>query len=200
MAVFRVLEVFLFAAFAASLGCGNSSSPTAAQTGKAPGAAPVEGAPRDAVRLQLLDFAGIQKLIDSHRGKVVVLDCWSTSCAPCLREFPKLVALHQRYGPDRLACVSVSFDYEGIGQPIDAQPRVLQFLTRMQATFDNVLSTDEADVLFRKFDIPSIPAVFVYDRDGKLAQRFDSRTAQQSGRPFAYEQVAELVSGLVQKQ
>src|SRR5579885_2331113 len=52
------------------------------------------------VAVEIKDFDGIQSLIASKRGKVVVMDCWSTWCDPCVKEFPGLVALHKKYGPD----------------------------------------------------------------------------------------------------
>jgi thiol-disulfide isomerase/thioredoxin len=149
------------------------------------------------VNLQVLDWDGLQELLARHRGKVVVLDCWSTSCAPCIKEFPNLVALHNRHAPSELACVSLSFDYEGIGRPEDEHSRVLAFLQEHRATFDNVLSRLDSDALTEKLEIPSIPAVFVYDRAGRLQRRFDNRHASRDGGPFTYEQVSEVVEQLL---
>jgi thiol-disulfide isomerase/thioredoxin len=149
------------------------------------------------VELQILDWDGLQRLIDSQRGKVVVLDCWSTSCAPCIREFPNLVALQKKHKRDELACISLSFDYEGIGKPEDERERVLAFLKKQNATFANVLSSLESDALTAKLDIPSIPAVFVYDRQGRLQKRLDNRYASRDGGPFTYKQVSTLIEELL---
>ena len=43
------------------------------------------------VSIAVADHSEIVKRIESHRGQVVVLDCWSTSCPPCIKEFPGLV-------------------------------------------------------------------------------------------------------------
>ena len=151
------------------------------------------------VEVKLLDFDGIQKLIAGHRGKVVVMDAWSTSCKPCLEEFHNLVELHHTYGPDRVACVSLSFDYEGIGEPEAERERVLKFLRGQRATFDNVLSSEESDQLYRKYKLASVPAVFVYGRDGKLAKRFDNERARSKAEKFTYGQVKQFVAELVSK-
>lgn len=143
------------------------------------------------VKLSILSFDEIGKLIAGKRGKVVVMDAWSTSCPPCLKDFHNLVELHEEYGPDKLACISLSFDYEGIGQPEDVREPVLGFLRSQGATFDNVMSHEESDVLYRKFKLSSVPAVFVYDRDGKLRERFVDEGA--------YEQVRPLVAELIQE-
>jgi thiol-disulfide isomerase/thioredoxin len=146
-----------------------------------------------AVQLQLLDFAALEKLVASHRGKIVVLDAWSTSCPPCVAEFPNLVALSRNYSAKGVACISVNFDYDGLGKPEDVQGKVLEFLVKHQAAFDNVLSTLESDQLLKKFKIYSLPAVFIYDRAGKLVKQFDTST----GEEFTYNDVEEFVASLV---
>ena len=155
------------------------------------------GSDSDQVSLKVLDFDGIQQLVASHRGQVVVMDAWSTSCLPCLEEFPHLVELHQRWGADRVACISLSFDYEGLDSVDDIKPRVLDFLKRSGATFDNVLSSEESDGLYRKFDLASVPAVFVYDRAGNLRKRFDNQRAKSKAERFSYAQVGQLVEELL---
>ena len=149
------------------------------------------------ISLKVLDYDQIQTLVESKRGKVVVMDAWSTSCPPCIKEFPKLVELHNKYGPERLACISLSFDYEGIGKPEDVAGKVKDFLIQQRATFDNVLSSEDSDALYRKFKLISVPAVFVYDREGKLVKRFDNEDAKSEADAFTYEQVGAVVEELL---
>ena len=149
------------------------------------------------VSLKILDHDEIQQLIQDKRGKVVVMDAWSTSCPPCMKEFPHLVELHHEYGPDKVACVSLSFDYEGIDRPEDQQDRVLAFLRKQKAIFDNVLNKEEADDLYKKLDLDAVPAVFVYDKSGKLRQKFDDSYRNAAGERFSYDDVRALVKELL---
>ena len=144
-----------------------------------------------------MDHGELMRTVAAHRGKVVVLDCWSTSCPPCVREFPGLVALAGRH-PD-VACLSLSFDYEGIGTPEDAVPRVRDFLAGVGAgPIDNMLGREESDVLADKLGIASVPAVFVWGPDGALARRFDDDdAARRLGRPFTYADVEATVRDLL---
>ena len=149
------------------------------------------------VRLSIVDFEGIQRRIADHRGKVVVMDAWSTSCPPCLAEFHNLVELHKSHASNDLACVSLSFDYEGLGKPEEQQEPVLEFLRSQGATFDNLLSSEDSDTLYRKFKLAAVPAVFVYDRSGQLRKRFDNEQAKSKAEAFTYQQVRELVAQLI---
>jgi thiol-disulfide isomerase/thioredoxin len=152
--------------------------------------------PKTEVSLQIVDFEGIETTVARHRGKVVVMDAWSTACPPCVKEFPRLVALHKKYAEKGLAAVSLSFDYEGIGKPQAVEPKVLKFLREKGATFDNLLSSEESDVLYRKFKLSAVPAVFVYDRQGKLRKRFDNENVKQADE-FTYDDVEKLVVELL---
>jgi thiol-disulfide isomerase/thioredoxin len=174
---------------------GNNDAATRAAAEDAVGGEPLLEGP--IVGLELLDYDGIEQLIASHRGKVVVMDAWAMSCPPCVQEFPKLVALSHQFSKDQLACISLSFDYEGIGQPTEKMRRVIDFLGLQQATFDNVLASEESDTMYRKFHLASVPAVFVYDKTGALRRRFDNQKAKSAAEHFTYEDVGRLVEQLV---
>lgn len=141
------------------------------------------------VKLELKDYDGLQALIASKKGKVVVVDVWSTYCDPCMKEFPGLVGLHKKYGPEKVACISMCTNYSGIGKPDDELAEPLKFLEKQGATFDNLLSTDADEALYKKLKIGSVPCIFVYDADGKLAKLFDKETT--------YSEVEKVVAPLV---
>ena len=140
--------------------------------------------------LVVLDFDGVQKLIADKKGKVVVLDAWATYCPPCMRDFHHLVDLHKKYGSDKVACVSLSFDYGDDEELDELKPRLQKFLDSQGATFDNVVSSEDYETLYKKFEFDAIPAVFVYGTDGKLIERVDHSSDDES--PI-YDRVKALV-------
>ncbi len=136
----------------------------------------------NAVELTVLDYRGIQKFLADQRGKVVVLDAWSTSCPPCMEEFHNLVEIDQEYSDADVTCVSLSFDYDGIYEEMDRyQEPVLAFLKQENATCTNILSSTDDSTLYKKFEFGSIPAVFVYDQQGNLVERCENSIDSESG-------------------
>ena len=140
------------------------------------------------ITLKAGTWADVRKFIGASKGKIVVVDFWSTSCLPCKKEFPNLVKLDRDY-PDDVVCVGVNLDYAGIRSkpPEYYRPRVEKFLKEQEASFRNYLSTTEAFEFLEQIDVASMPAVFVYDGAGKLAKRFDSSLLEEGeDEPFTY--------------
>jgi len=174
-------------ALAAGLaGCGNQVD----QTGPSK--------PEPKVELQTLSADEVFALVKKKQGKVVVMDCWSTYCGPCMKEFHGLVDLHKKYG-DKVACISVSLDFSGIGEPEDSREAVLAFLKEKKATFDNVLSTTPDQEFYQAIQQhfhlaeapPGVPVILVLDKEGKLASRWDTNVGGEG--EFSYAKSVEPV-------
>jgi thiol-disulfide isomerase/thioredoxin len=163
-----------------AVGCDLQPAPAPAKVdapvvtvGKQPAAAaPTATVVPAEVTLQFKNYDDVLKLIASKKGKLVVVDAWSTYCEPCMREFPGLVALHKKHG-DKLACISLCANYAGLDKPEDVAAEPLEFLKAQGATFDNILSTDADTVLYKRLEINTVPSIFIYDRDGKLIKKFE---------------------------
>jgi thiol-disulfide isomerase/thioredoxin len=107
-------------------------------------------------------------------GKVTVVDLWSLSCEPCLKEFPGLVALHQNLGSS-VQCIAVDMDYDGRKSrpPERYADRVGAFLASVGAAgFPTYISKTPSDDIFTTMKIASLPAVLVYGADGRVAKTF----------------------------
>lgn len=159
------------------------------------GMTPVEG-----ITLDILDWEATQALVKKHPGKVVVMDLWATYCPPCIKEFPNLVRLNREHG-DQVACISVSTDYDGLDdQPIDSyRDKVMKFLTKQEATFQNVLLSISAEQLFaEKVEQQSIPIVFVFDQQGVLRGQFPD--PKDPGEFTYQEHILPLVQDLMKKE
>ncbi len=159
---------------------------------------PPEPAP-PAVPLRLASWEETQALVASHKGKIVVLDAWSTWCSPCVAEFPGLVKLHETY-PDKVVCISLNCNYTGAGgaAPDDNRAEIEAFLTRQRAAFDNLISTEPDHKLYEALDAGAIPVVRVYDQTGRLHKQFDNDDNEYGDDGFSYEKhIIPLVEELL---
>lgn len=106
-------------------------------------------------------------------GRPVVIDVWALSCEPCLKSFPELVRLHNELG-DQVHCVSANVDFDGrrTRPPESYEGDVREFLEASHSTLANYISATASDEVYAELEIPSIPAVLVFDADGKEVARF----------------------------
>ncbi len=159
---------------------------------------PVDAAEK--ITVKEATWKDVQKFVATHKGKVVVVDFCSTSCLPCMKVYPNLVKLSEEHR-EEIVCVSFNLDYAGIKSkpPAYYRPRVEKFLQSRKSTLPNFMSTVEAIEVFDAIEINSIPAVFVYGRDGKLAKRFDESLFQDGDdEPFTYaKDIIPFVSNLM---
>ena len=185
----QLLSAALLVASALIVGCNGAAEPTTPSSSPPPATTTADGQPAAAVSVEIKSWKDIQALIAAQKGKVVVLDLWSTSCVPCMREFPNLVALHNKYPSDKITCISVSCDYEGLEEepPESKKPAVIKFLESTKATCTNILLSDADVDVYELIKLASIPAVYVYDTQGKMAKRFDNDAGDYGDEGFTYE-------------
>ena len=140
----------------------------------------------------------LQSLIHEQKGKIVVVDVWSTACEPCMKEFPHLISLQRQHSEDVVA-ISFDIDFAGIKNkpPEYYRERVLEFLgSQDESSVLHRMCNTPADELFVELDLDSIPAIYVYGRDGALAKRFDGSSRQ--GEALSYEkQIIPFVDELI---
>ncbi len=128
------------------------------------------------VTVQEVRASELEKAIKDQKGKVVLIDCWATWCAPCVRDFPHLVERHKKYSERGLVCMSLAMEKLG-GGSYD-KDKVLSFLTSKGATFQNFIVVEprqDAEQLIRLVgDFSYIPYMVLFDRSGRRVWTSDT--------------------------
>jgi cytochrome c biogenesis protein CcmG/thiol:disulfide interchange protein DsbE len=117
---------------------------------------------REAPSFALAQFDGQPFALADHRGKVVVLNVWSSWCIPaCYNEAPALEAAWQRYRDRGVVFVGVNYQ--------DREAAAREFLARFHLTFPN--GPDTGSRVSIAYGVRGVPETFFIDRDGRLAYR-----------------------------
>jgi peroxiredoxin len=107
------------------------------------------------------DGTSSMRLAD-YRGKVVLLNFWSTSCVPCIAELPSLQALHQQMPQVVVLAVSVDEDTDAYHQFLAEHPV-------------NLLTVDDtARRVNAMYGTSLVPETYVIDREGRIRRKFVS--------------------------
>lgn len=106
-----------------------------------------------------VDLDGKTRRLSDYRGKVVLLDFWFDSCGPCVRDAPKLAAIHRRFR-------ARGFEILGVNS-VDKPEEVRKFMAEYGTNWPQILEGQEAPV-HKLFRIEGRPAYYLLDRGGKI--------------------------------
>jgi thiol-disulfide isomerase/thioredoxin len=102
------------------------------------------------------------------KGKVVVLDFWATWCGPCVAEMPKMKSLYSEFKDKGVEFIGVSLD-----KPKDegGLAKLKEFVAKNGITWPQHYDGQAWESpLIEQLGITEIPAVFLIDAEGKLAE------------------------------
>ena len=126
------------------------------------------------VRLTPVDEAGYRKLLEGGRGLVLLVDFWATWCQPCRTELPLLVKLAARYRSRGLRLITVSCDEPE--EEADAARFLQQCQVRGPAYIKRAANDDRFIASVDPKWSGALPALFLYDRQGRKARSFLGET------------------------
>ena len=109
----------------------------------------------------LLD--GTKSSTDQLRGKVVLVNFWATSCAVCVHEMPRVVAMHEKFKARGYETLSVAMSYDPPAHVVNyAQTRRLPFS----------VAIDNTGSIARGFDnVKGTPTSFLINKRGEIVKR-----------------------------
>ena len=118
--------------------------------------------------------------LSQYRGKVVLVTFWASYCAPCMQEFPSLLALHQR-----LPQLNI------LGVSIDDNPQAYRnFLASYHVDFPTV--RDPSQEVMHRYGTVQIPEAYVINRSGHIVRKYVS--AQDWNDPEIYRTLLATLS------
>lgn len=113
---------------------------------------------RAAPELAVTDIHGKSFTLADLKGKVVLLDFWTTWCPPCREDASNLDKLYQKYGEHDLAIVGIS---------VSEERRIVEsFLEKHPHSFAIVLTTEND--MPRPYQVRAFPTYIVINRDGNV--------------------------------
>ena len=148
----------------APLACLAIASGTGLALAMLAGCSRVEQAP--AVSYTLLD--GRRSELAALRGRVVLVNFWATSCAPCVEEMPDLVANWRRFSPQGFETLAVSMAY-------DAPALVSNFAQSRALPFPVVID-NTGEIAHRFGDVQFTPTSLLINKRGEIVRRWVGKT------------------------
>lgn len=129
----------------------------------------------------LLD--GSRMSASSFNGKVTLVNFWATSCAVCVAEMPKLIAMHRKFQERGFGTLAVAMQYDPPSYVVNyAQTRMLPF----------AVAIDNTGAVARAWGgVAATPTTFLVDRRGQVIKRY-------VGEPD-FAELDRLIEGLLRE-
>lgn len=115
------------------------------------------------------------------RGKVVLIDVWATWCQPCIAELPTIKQVYADYHDQGFEVIGITLENAGI-RPDDtpeqleakhaaAKKKLNDFVAQWELPWPQHYDGRfwQNEIARGRFNISSVPATFLIDRDGMLA-------------------------------
>lgn len=194
----------LFTALALLLCCaGCSSSSSNGKTADGPddalpeetagssGSGQAEGSGPKAPDFTLPTLTGDQvRLSALHGKKVVLIDFWSTTCDPCLREMPELVKIYNEKKKDGFEILAVSVDGPDTASDIPS---------KVKSTGMNfpILLDEETEVMDRYNPKGEMPFTVLVDRGGRIVLK---RAGYQPGDKASMKALVDAIDAALARK
>ncbi|MEE8427154.1 MAG: TlpA disulfide reductase family protein [Woeseiaceae bacterium] len=98
--------------------------------------------------------------LDQFQGNVIYVDFWASWCGPCLKSFPYMEGLHQKYSGKGLVIIAINMDQS----PQDAH----DFLKDHPVTF--LVGKNPAGDVAEQYEVMAMPTSYIVDRAGLIQE------------------------------
>lgn len=107
------------------------------------------------------DIDGNLISLKDYRGKVVLLDFWSTTCGPCIAEMPNVKKVYDAYKGMGFDVIGVSLD--------DDEAKLHEFLKVCDLPWRQIFTGEGWETPIRKqYNVRGIPSPWLIDGEGKI--------------------------------
>lgn len=110
----------------------------------------------------LTDIEGVEISLSDYRGKVVLLDFFSTWCGTCIAEMPHLKSLNEEFGED-LVLISIS-----VTPDFDSVEKLQEF--KQEQEIDWIIVRDTIGIN-DEYSVQYLPTLIIIDQDGYIQHK-----------------------------
>lgn len=121
--------------------------------------------------IKVTTTSGQPVTLANYRGYVLVMDYFATWCIPCKESIPHLNSLNRKYGKQGLQILGMSVD-EGNDREVKS------FIAERKISYPVAIAGED---LQTEYGLRSIPTVYVIDKRGVVAERYQGYS-DQTGR------------------
>lgn len=145
------------------------------QPGTAGGPSASGQAPLELHAIPLTDLEDRQTVFDDWKGNILLVNFWAPWCAPCRREIPSLIEIHNEYNARGVRLLGIAFD---------GKPQVQKFAAEYAINYPLFLATNRTAMYSAALGNPSgsLPYTAILDRNLQIIYQHNGEVSLETLR------------------
>lgn len=111
--------------------------------------------------IRKVKLSELNTILESNKGKVVILDLWATWCPPCRKEIPGFVSLYNKYKDKGVEIIGIAYDENGLEV-------VPAFVKKNGINYPVYL---DGGGIAEAYDLQAYPTAIIYGKNGAVVNK-----------------------------
>ncbi len=142
------------------------------------------------------DMKGRKVSIADLHGKILIINCWSITCPPCILEIPQLNQIAEESTKDGIVCLALTFDKAEDIHKFFKSEKLKDYTKMSRPEFKFNIVSDQKLLLDKSLEVISYPTTFIVVRDGLIKEVFEGINLDETRKPKSYTEIMAVVSKL----
>lgn len=131
------------------------------------------------------------------KGAIVIINCWSVTCGPCVAEIPDLNRLVDSLGGKKVVFLGITYDQLPEIDQFFRSQKLKEFLHTEKPVFRFRLIGEQKDFLNNKLGVISYPTTFIVGTDGIIREVLEGVDLDKDRQPRSYERIRAAIDHLM---
>lgn len=128
------------------------------------------------------------------KGKILIINCWSISCGPCVKEMPYLNTLRDSLNTDKYAFLGITFDNEESIKRFFKSEKLKKYLNTQNPSFNFTIIPNQNVLLSNILGLKSYPTTFIVNQQGIIKEIIEGLKLDEHQNPKVYSEVIDILS------
>lgn len=134
------------------------------------------------------------------KGKIVIVNCWSVTCGPCVAEMPYLNKLVDSLGEKNFAFIGLTYDEPKAIKDFFSSDKLKKYLNVSKPEFKFQLVGNQKAYLTDTLGVIGYPTTFIIDSDGVIKEILEGINLDKSNKPKVYEEIMAVLTAIRNKK
>ncbi|WP_158826173.1 TlpA family protein disulfide reductase [Mucilaginibacter lacusdianchii] len=142
------------------------------------------------------DMKGNKLSITDLQGKVLIINCWSVTCGPCVSEIPQLNRVADESAKRGILCLALTYDKDQEITRFFKAEKLKEYIKMSRPEFKFRIIANQKPFLDHSLQVINYPTTFIVDRNGVIREVLEGVNLDEAGKLKSYNEIMSVVAEL----